>query len=69
MMNGVRFHDWRNSSQRNCGPLSDTSLAGMPCLANSVLRVLIVAVLVVLLISDIFGHFDDASTTMRNIAW
>ena len=76
MTNGVRFHgmafdsmNWRNSTERNCGPLSDTNPTGMPCLANSVLRVLIVAVLVVLFISKISGNFEYASTTMRIIAW
>ena len=68
MTNGVDSMNWRNSSERNCGPLYDTISAGMPCLANSVLRELIVAVLVVFLISKISGHFEYASTKMRNIA-
>ncbi len=56
-----------NSSETNCGPLSDTSCSGRPYAANNFRNSLMVAEDVVVLISMTSGHFEWASTTISRV--
>ncbi|PAV82514.1 hypothetical protein WR25_19772 [Diploscapter pachys] len=56
-----------NSSEVNCGPLSDTIAFGNPCVANTLLSARAVASALVLLIGMASGHLDIASTTISHI--
>ena len=66
MFDVVGFINCANSSDVNCGPLSDTSCSGIPYAANSCRSILTVLVVEVQFISKTLGHFEWASTMTRN---
>ena len=55
-----------NSSATNWGPLSETTCSGNPWAEKSWRRVAMVWIAEVVVISNILGHLEWASTTTRN---
>ena len=58
---------WRNDSDVNCIPSTETNVSGRLCWLNGRLRMVMVEWVSAIFIGKLFGHLEWASTTIRKL--